>query len=196
MSAFGGIEKLPPPICFATGDDIYASSCDHGGSPLSLNSAHWKKEQLPTHLVSRTVSEQTRHTLLVLANYLHDTSTCTVPIAKPESEFLSEAKGRECTSEVRASKFRGIFPFLDEDKKGGKYFEARSTYSVLLDPCTTSQYGGHPTPTLRGKLRMKTVSIVSIGDVNSFIASNWMRINDLSWMYAMLPLFLHLAMHS
>jgi hypothetical protein len=42
---------------------------------------------------------------------------------------------------------------------------------------------------------MKTFTVVTVSDINPLVSSNWVRIDDWRWVYAMLPLFLHLCVH-
>lgn len=85
--------------------------------------------------------------------------------------------------------------------------------SILPLPLDASQYRGNITFTPRcvpitkilaigtkdnsecELLGMKAFAIVPIGDVDTLVASDGMRINDLGRMDAMLPLFLHFGMH-
>lgn len=43
--------------------------------------------------------------------------------------------------------------------------------------------------------RMKALTIMSVSDINTLVSGDWMRINNLSTVNAMLELFLHFSMH-
>lgn len=64
--------------------------------------------------------------------------------------------------------------------------------SILLFLLHTTQYSRYTTSTSWGIFGMEALSIVSVCDVNTFIARDWVPIYDECWMDAVLPLFLHL----
>lgn len=59
-----------------------------------------------------------------------------------------------------------------------------SRFLLLQDTTEYSRYTAFATRRIFG---MEAVAVMAIRDVDALVASNWVRINSLSWMYAMLP---------
>lgn len=68
--------------------------------------------------------------------------------------------------------------------------------TVLFFALDTPQHSGHMTVTSRCIFGVEAFSVVPVSNVNSFVTSNGVGINDVRWMNAMFPFFLHFRMHN